>query len=62
MRAAILADRPYGAYENEAFSQVSLRPPARFSHCAHRAPVGTTKPNLFFKFLANEKYPKHEKC
>jgi hypothetical protein len=61
MRAAILAGGPYGACENEAFLQVSLRPLARFSHCAHRAPARTTKPKKKFKFLANEKYPKHEK-
>jgi hypothetical protein len=61
MRVAILAGMPYGACENEVFSQVNLRPPTRFSHCAHRAPMETAKPKNNFKFLANEKYPKHEK-
>jgi hypothetical protein len=50
MRAIILAGSPYEACENDAFSQVSLKPPARFSHCANGAPVRTAKPNFFFKF------------
>jgi hypothetical protein len=50
MRAAILAGGPYEACEKEAFSQVSLRPPTRFSHCAHGAPARTAKPNFFLNF------------
>jgi hypothetical protein len=61
MRAAILAGRPYGACENDAFSQVSLKPPARFSHCAQWGTCENRKAQFFFKFLANEKDPKHEK-
>jgi hypothetical protein len=61
MRVSILAGRLYGAYENDAFSQVRLKPPVRFSHCAHRALARTTKPKKFFKFLPNEKDPMHEK-
>jgi hypothetical protein len=55
MCVAILAGRLYGACENEAFSQVSLKPPTRFSHCAHRAPMRTTKPNFFLNFYPMKK-------
>jgi hypothetical protein len=55
MRAAILAGRLYGACENDAFSQVSLKPPARFSHCAHRAPARTAKPKKNLNFYPMKK-------
>jgi hypothetical protein len=55
MCVAILAGRLYRACKNEAFSQVSLRPPAMFSHCVHRAPVRTAKPNFFLNFYPMKK-------
>jgi hypothetical protein len=61
MHVGILAGRLYAACENDTFSQVSLKPPMRFLHYAHRAPARIAKPKKFFKVLASERYPKHEK-
>jgi hypothetical protein len=61
MRIGILAGSPYGTCENDAFSQVSLKPPARFSHCANGTPARTTELQKKIEYLANEKDLDHEK-
>ena len=60
MCIVILVGNPYRACENDVFSQVSLKPPTRFSHFANGAPARTANSNFFFKYLANEKNPDHE--
>jgi hypothetical protein len=55
MHVGILTGNPYEACENDAFSQVRLKPLVRFSHCANGAPARTTMPNLFLNFYPMKK-------